>query len=186
MSADDIEIRRFSQEDPADPVLYQSIRLEALQANPEAFGSTFEVESEKPLSWFSDQLGGSIVLGAFSNAQLIAVACFAAQQNRKRAHKGGPWGMYVLPAARRAEGGRRLVEAICNLARQRVELIQLTVVQDNEPARRLYARLGFLEYGLEKNALKQPVATTTKCLWRKTYWENDRMPLPGTITAIAP
>ena len=46
-------------------------------------------------------------------------------------------------------------EAICNLARQQVELIQLTVVRDNEQARRLYARLGFLEYGLEKNALKQ-------------------------------
>jgi ribosomal protein S18 acetylase RimI-like enzyme len=155
MSAEDLEIRRLSQEEPGDPVLYQSIRLEALQANPEAFGSTFEVENEKPLSWFSDQLRGSTVLGAFRNAQLIAIACFAAQQNRKRAHKGGLWGMYVRPAARRAGVGRRLVEAICNLARQQVELIQLTVVRDNEPARRLYARLGFLEYGLEKNALKQ-------------------------------
>jgi RimJ/RimL family protein N-acetyltransferase len=29
------------------------------------------------------------------------------------------------------------------------------VVSDNQPARRLYERLGFLEYGLEKKALKQ-------------------------------
>jgi RimJ/RimL family protein N-acetyltransferase len=28
-------------------------------------------------------------------------------------------------------------------------------VRDNEQARNLYARLGFLEYGVEKNALKQ-------------------------------
>jgi RimJ/RimL family protein N-acetyltransferase len=28
-------------------------------------------------------------------------------------------------------------------------------VRDNEQARRLYAKLGFLEYGIEKNALKQ-------------------------------
>jgi RimJ/RimL family protein N-acetyltransferase len=34
-------------------------------------------------------------------------------------------------------------------------LIQLSVVLDNEPARSLYARLGFLEYGVERNALKQ-------------------------------
>jgi hypothetical protein len=59
MSADDIEIRRLAQQDPADPVLYQSVRLEALQANPEAFGSAFEVEKEKPVSWFSDRGGYS-------------------------------------------------------------------------------------------------------------------------------
>ena len=34
-------------------------------------------------------------------------------------------------------------------------MIQLAVVSDNEQARRLYAGLGFLEYGIEKNALKQ-------------------------------
>jgi ribosomal protein S18 acetylase RimI-like enzyme len=155
MSADDIVIRRLAQEDPGDPGLYRSLRLEALQANPEAFGSTFEAEHEKPLSWFSDRLGGTTVLGAFRNAHLVGVACFAVQQDQKRAHKGGLWGMYVRPAARKAGVGRRLVEAICDLARQQVELIQLTVVRDNEEARRLYARLGFLEYGLEKNALKQ-------------------------------
>jgi hypothetical protein len=48
MSADGIEIRRLAQEDPADAILYRGIRLEALQANPEAFGSTFEVENAKP------------------------------------------------------------------------------------------------------------------------------------------
>lgn len=63
--------------------------------------------------------------------------------------------MYVRPTARKASLGHRLFEAICNLARQRVELIQLTVVRDNEQARNLDARLGFLEYGVEKNALKQ-------------------------------
>jgi|tagenome__1003787_1003787.scaffolds.fasta_scaffold20970046_6 hypothetical protein len=35
------------------------------------------------------------------------------------------------------------------------KLIQLTVERDNEQARSLYARLSFLEYGVEKNALKQ-------------------------------
>jgi len=155
MSTDDIEIRRLAQEAPADAVLYRDIRLEALQANPEAFGSTFELENARPLSWFSDRLGDSTVLGAFRNAKLVAIAGFAVQQGQKMAHKGILWGMYVRPAARKASVGRRLVEAICNLARQQVELIQLTVVRDNEQARSLYTRLGFLEYGVEKNALKQ-------------------------------
>lgn len=57
MSADGLEIRRLAQEDPTDAVLFRGIRLEALQANPEAFASTFEVENAQPLSWFSARLG---------------------------------------------------------------------------------------------------------------------------------
>ena len=83
------------------------------------------------------------MLGAFRDAELGGIAGFAIQQGLKRAHKGTLRGMYVRPAARKAAVGRRLVEAICNFARQQVELIQLTVVQDNERARSLYATLGF-------------------------------------------
>jgi ribosomal protein S18 acetylase RimI-like enzyme len=155
MSADNIEIRRLAREDAADAVLYRDIRLEALQANPEAFGSTFEVENAQPLSLFSDRLGSFTVLGAFRETELVGIAGFAVQQGQKEAHKGTLWGMYVRPAARNAKVGRRLVEAVCNHARQQVELIQLSVVVDNERARSLYARMGFLEYGVEKNALKQ-------------------------------
>ena len=61
--------------------------------------------------------------------------------------------MYVRPVARRAGIARRLVDAILAHARQHVEAIQLTVVSNNEAARRLYAGLGFVEYGIEKNAL---------------------------------
>jgi ribosomal protein S18 acetylase RimI-like enzyme len=63
--------------------------------------------------------------------------------------------MYVRPSARKAGVGRRLVETIIEFARQRVELIQLSVVSDNKRARRLYERLGFVEYGIEKKALRQ-------------------------------
>ena len=45
MSAAYIEIRRLTE---ADAVLYRDIRLEALRANPEAFGSTFETENAQP------------------------------------------------------------------------------------------------------------------------------------------
>jgi ribosomal protein S18 acetylase RimI-like enzyme len=155
MSAAHIEIRRLTQADAADAALYRDIRLEALSANPEAFSSSFEIENGRPLSWFSDRLGSSTVLGAFREAKLVAIAAFAIQQGQKMAHKGVIWGMYVRAGARRAGIGRRLLEAILDLARQRIELIQLTVVRDNAHARRLYASLGFVEYGIEKNALKQ-------------------------------
>src|SRR5437868_3437245 len=133
MIADGIEIRRLVQD---DAVLYRGIRLEALQASPEAFGSTFEVENAQPLTWFSDRLGSSTVLGAFRDAELVGMAGFAVQQGQKSAHKGVLWGMYVRPGARTGGIGRRLIEAILDVARQHVELIQLTVVQDNARARR--------------------------------------------------
>jgi ribosomal protein S18 acetylase RimI-like enzyme len=155
MSVAHIEIRRLVQENAADAALYRDIRLEALRANPEAFGSTFEIENAQTLSWFFDRLGTSTVLGAFCDTKLVGIAGFAIQEGQKRTHKGFLWGMYVRPGARGIGVGHRLVEGVLDLARQRVELVQLTVVQDNEQARRLYASLGFLDYGLEKNALKQ-------------------------------
>jgi ribosomal protein S18 acetylase RimI-like enzyme len=153
MGAADIEIRPLTHTE-ADATLYRDIRLEALGANPEAFGSSHQFEAAQPLSWFSARLSDSSVLGAFRDAQLVGITGFAIQQGRKKAHKGIIWGMYVQPDARRAGTGRRLMEAIIELARHRVELIQLTVVRDNEEAKRLYASLGFQEYGMEWHSLK--------------------------------
>jgi RimJ/RimL family protein N-acetyltransferase len=63
--------------------------------------------------------------------------------------------MYVRPAARNSGLGKKLVAAVLNHACARVEKVQLTVVSENERARRLYSTLGFVEYGFEKRALKQ-------------------------------
>jgi ribosomal protein S18 acetylase RimI-like enzyme len=140
---------------PADAALYRDIRLEALQQSPEAFGSTFEAECAQPLTWFADRLDGSAVFGALRDIALLGVAGFFARTGAKEAHKGVLWGTYVRPDARRHGAGRQLVQAVLDHARQHVELVQLSAIGDNKPALRLYASLGFVEYGLEKNALKQ-------------------------------
>ena len=152
MDAAQIQIRRLT---PADAAVYRDIRLQGLRCSPEAFGSTFEAETANPLTFFSERLGGSAAFGAFHDSELVGIAGLLIRKGRKEAHKGLLVGMYVRPGARKAGVGRRLVETIIEFARQRVELIQLSVVSDNEQARRLYERLGFLEYGLEKRALKQ-------------------------------
>jgi ribosomal protein S18 acetylase RimI-like enzyme len=147
-----IQIRRLA---PADAALYRDIRLEGLRDSPEAFGSTFDAENTRPLTFFSDRIGGSEAFGAFHGAELVGIAGLLIREGQKEAHKGLLVGMYVRPSARRQGVGRQLVETIVECARHRVELIQLAVVSNNESARRLYARLGFVEYGLEKKALKQ-------------------------------
>jgi hypothetical protein len=68
MSAAEIVIRSVKSADP-DATLFRSIRLEALKANPEAFGSSYEFEAAQPLSWFSARLVDSTVLGAFRDRQ---------------------------------------------------------------------------------------------------------------------
>jgi len=149
--AGDLQVRRLL---PREASLYRDIRLEALQQDPAAFGSTFEDEAAEPLAFFADRLRGSAVFGAFRGEELLGLAGFRIQPGTKNAHKGQLWGMYVRPQARAAGIGRRLVEAVIEHARPLVELIQLTVVSDNDGARRLYQRLGFAAYGIERHAMK--------------------------------
>ena len=74
MHATSIQIRLLG---PADVDAFRAIRLEALKCNPEAFGSTFEVEKLRPLAWFSERLDNSDVFGAFRGSELVGVAGFA-------------------------------------------------------------------------------------------------------------
>jgi RimJ/RimL family protein N-acetyltransferase len=151
VSAAPIDLRRLGPEDAAG---YREIRLEALADSPHNFSSTLESEQALPLDRFAARLADDLILGAFSGPRLIGVAGFYVQPRPKHRHKGMLWGMYVRPDHRAAGIGRMLVEAIISHARQHVELLQLFVIADNLPARRLYANLGFVEYGIERNATK--------------------------------
>jgi ribosomal protein S18 acetylase RimI-like enzyme len=151
MSAGRITLRKLT---PTDAVSFREIRLEALARHPEAFGSTLETEEAQPLRWFAERLESSTLFGAFHAGELVGVIGVFVQHGPKRCHKGGLWGLYVRPQARRLGIARKLMEAAIAHAGARVELLQLTVVSTNESARRLYESLGFIEYGVEKNALK--------------------------------
>jgi RimJ/RimL family protein N-acetyltransferase len=146
-----IDLRRLG---PDDASAYREIRLEALADSPHAFASTLESEQAQPLDRFATRLADDFVLGAFNGRHLVGVAGFYAQPRPKHRHKGMLWGMYVRPDHRAAGIGRKLVEAVIAHARQHVELLQLFVVADNKPARRLYASFGFVEYGIERHATK--------------------------------
>ena len=146
-----ITIRRLQA---ADAQLYREIRLEALEREPEAYSSTFGAEYVHRLDWFADRIARSPVFGAFAERKLLGIAGFFAQAGAKHAHKGAVWGVYVRPEARGQGVGRQLVETVIGFARDHVEILQITVVTGNEAALRLYEALGFVQYGLEKKALK--------------------------------
>jgi RimJ/RimL family protein N-acetyltransferase len=138
-----------------DAALFRDIRLDALQQNPEAFGSTFERESEQPLQWFEERLRQADIFGAFIDDDLLGIAGYMRHENLKQSHKAVLWTMYVRVTARNSGLGKLLVEAVVSHACGRVEQLQLSVVSDNQAAHRLYANLGFVEYGREPKALKQ-------------------------------
>jgi ribosomal protein S18 acetylase RimI-like enzyme len=165
MSIAAIDLRRLT---PDDAELFRDIRLEALADSPDAFSSTLETEESRPLDAFAARLADAYVIGAFSGSHLAGVAGFYIQAGPKHAHKGMLWGMYVRPDYRGAGVARMLVEAIIEHARRRVELLQLFVVSDNLPARRLYESLGFVEYGVERHATK----------YRGCYHDDVLMALP--------
>ena len=115
----------------------------------------FEAESVNPLVGSRTGSAPRTCSALSAPESSIGIAVLIVHQSPKMAHKGSLVGMYVRPEARRTGVARRLVEAIIDTARRHVEVVQLTVVMGNEPARRLYAGLGFVEYGVEKRALKQ-------------------------------
>jgi ribosomal protein S18 acetylase RimI-like enzyme len=160
---------------PDDAALYRDIRLDGLAESPDAFSSTLEAEEDRPLDAFAERLADSYVVGAFSGSHLAGVAGFYVQAGPKHAHKGMLWGMYVRPEYRGLGVGQMLVEAIIDHARERVELLQLFVVSDNLPARRLYEGLGFVEYGVEWHATKH----------RGHYHDDVMMALPLVLESEA-
>jgi ribosomal protein S18 acetylase RimI-like enzyme len=128
--------------------------LEALKANPELLRSTFELEDRLDVAWFAGRLEDAHIVGAFRDGELVGTAGFAIQQGQPNAHKGRLFGMYVRSSSRNLGVGRLLLSAVLDVARENVELIQLSVVRENRLARRLYESVGFLEFGVETKASK--------------------------------
>jgi RimJ/RimL family protein N-acetyltransferase len=145
------DIRQLREDQPA---LYREIRLEALRLHPDAFGASFENEAARPLEFFADRLAGNAIFAGFQDGSLLGTAGFMRETGAKREHKGMLWGMYVRLEGRGTGLARRLVDAVVEHARDRVDLIHLSVVADNVVARRLYASFGFEAYGVETRSLK--------------------------------
>jgi RimJ/RimL family protein N-acetyltransferase len=133
---------------------YRAIRLEALRFHPEAFASSFESEAAQPAAFFAERLSRGVIFGGLLGDALLGTAGFMIHAGAKTRHKAMFWGMYVRPEARGSGLARGLVEAVLEHARDRVELVQLSVAAENVRAQRLYAQCGFVPYGVEQRALK--------------------------------
>ncbi|NTX07977.1 MULTISPECIES: GNAT family N-acetyltransferase [unclassified Myxococcus] len=144
---------------PDEVEAFRAMRLRSLTEHPEAFGSSFEEESQFALEVFRGRLESTDsqrVLGAYDGTRLVAVVGVRREPRLKSAHKAFVWGMYVAEEARSRGVGRRLLVAILAEGRKLpgVEQLLLAVVSGNAAAHALYRSVGFQTYGVEPRALK--------------------------------
>jgi RimJ/RimL family protein N-acetyltransferase len=144
-------IRRLG---PGDAAQYQALRREGFVRFPRLFRYAPEDEDEVAPAEVERRLAEQFVAGGFVDGALAGIAGFSRFSGRKLRHKGLLWGMYVRPEAQGTGLGGALVEAVLDHARGQVEVVQLTVMDGNPRARRLYERHGFVEYGREPAAVK--------------------------------
>ncbi|CAM4350108.1 GNAT family N-acetyltransferase [Paenibacillus phoenicis] len=157
----------------SDASIYQSLRLQGLQVNPEAFGSTFEREADFTMDMVTERIKPTedrFVLGAFDeHGTLAGIVTFIRESSPKTRHKGNVFGLLVTPGMRGKGIGQALMEELLARAKRMegLEQLNLTVVSTNDSARRLYESLGFQRYGTERRALK----------WDGAYFDEDYMAL---------
>ncbi len=144
-------IRRLAE---ADATAFRTIRLEALRTAPEAFGSTYEGERDRPAAEFAERLQRNYVAGAFVGPDLVGTAGYYPLTGPKETHRGNIWGVFVQPGHRGAGIARALIEHLLAVAAKEVLQVHLSVVTTNTTATALYQHLGFSIYGTEPRALR--------------------------------
>jgi len=144
----------------ADASEYSNIRLESLESEPEAFGSSAEehhrLTEDDVAKRLAGDLANNFVVGAFAGERLVGTAGFFRNQGLKERHKGRVWGVYVRQQERGKGVGREMMRLLLERAVgvDGIEQILISVVTGQAAALSLYRSLGFEFYGCERRALK--------------------------------
>jgi ribosomal protein S18 acetylase RimI-like enzyme len=145
-----VTVRRIQ---PGDGPAFRDVRLRALQADPTAFASSYELEADRsPDSWSTWAAATSAgndqaMFVAESGDRLVGLAgAFRIEGNPRSLHLIAMW---VEPGFRGYGHGRTLTEAVVSWARQAdADDLGLWVVAGNEVARHLYESCGFIDTGV--------------------------------------
>lgn len=151
-----MEVRELGRDEAA---VWRELRLAALQDSPDAFGRTYEEESELPIDAWEETVEGitdspsAVNLVAESGGHPVGLThCRLDDEHPSRAQI---FAMWVRPEARGKGAGRRLVEqALAWAADVGAATAELEVTEGNEAAFGCYASAGFEDTG-ERRPLRE-------------------------------
>lgn len=153
---------RIARIAPADLGAYKALRDEALRLHPDAFDADIESEQARPPESFigrlglGEPLGGSFLLGAWMDRQMVGMIGLERQSLQKLRHSAELNSMMVRPSHTGHGVGRMLMEACIAEARKAIGLEQiiLRVSTSSTSAIRLYEHAGFKSCGIVPHALR--------------------------------
>ncbi|WP_052255327.1 GNAT family N-acetyltransferase [Salinicoccus sp. YB14-2] len=142
----------------SDAEQYRELRLKGLKTDPEAFGSTYEMESVQSLESFEQKLvvrDGQFVTGGFDGDKLVCIASFIRRSGPKSTHKGELQAMYCDREYRGSGISREVVHFLIDRVGKMndIEQLNLEVITENQRAKTFYESFGFIIYGTEPRAM---------------------------------
>jgi RimJ/RimL family protein N-acetyltransferase len=145
-----IEITKLPRENWQD---YRHLRLEALQKDPIAFGSSYEEEITRPDDFW--QNGIANMLFAVENGKPVGMVRYAFEPHIKSKHVANIHAMYVARKFRNQGIGQKLMESVIALITENKDIrkIKISVNPKQQYAVKLYERCGFKSVGLFKHEL---------------------------------
>ncbi|MEI8326959.1 MAG: GNAT family N-acetyltransferase [Betaproteobacteria bacterium] len=155
MKSSEVLIRRLTS---ADAPAYRALRLRGFREHPQAFTTSVEEESLKPLANAAQRLGDDsscCFWGAFVDNTLVGLVGLERENRAKLRHKGLIIGLFVAPEVARRGIARTLLRTLLAQARESgLERLALSVTRGNLAAEKLYLDMGFRSWGVEPGAIQ--------------------------------
>lgn len=145
---DSICMNKIEHLNPTEFQRYRQIRLAALADAPDAFGSTLEREAAFSDQQWIERLGNADVATFVAVDGTMDVGLATGLPHWDDPEEAALVSVWVAPHAREQGVGRALIERVLVWARAApFRAVRLEVSDHNEPAIRLYERMGFMRTG---------------------------------------
>ena len=142
---------------PAESAAYVAARQRALVDTPEAFAGSPGADAWSDEARARDRMGErwQAIAGAFVDGSVVGMAGAYRDHHLKMAHRVMVWGVWVAPEWRGRGIGERVVRLVIETASawEGVRTVSLSVGAGQIGAQRLYARLGFVVWGVEPGVM---------------------------------